>query len=262
MSPCDSKRTLKRSPKPLLSTMDSRTSSSTGITSGASASLPDSIFSMSRMSLIRSSRRWPLRSATVVSSPISLSTSPITPLLMSCSEPMIEVSGVRSSWLSVEVNSFFMRSASSWAVTSRPCAMTAITSRLELTSGVTVHSQISSTPSRRGLRILSPATDSRAVDELPPGAVELGVEFRHAPASSAVRRPARRRRSRTGSRRRGSPRPPCRPGCSSSTAIGARSANRASLRPLASTWRRASSSSTSCLSRRRFSRRWSSVSLP
>ena len=76
---------------------------------------------------MRSSRRWPLRSATAVSSATSLSTSPITPLVMSCSEPMIEVSGVRSSWESVEVNSFFMRSASSWAVTSRPCAITAIT---------------------------------------------------------------------------------------------------------------------------------------
>ena len=123
--------------------------------------MPDSIFSMSRMSLIRSSRRWPLRSATAVSSPTSLSTSPITPQLMSCSEPMIEVSGVRSSWLRVEVNSFFMRSASSCAVTSRPCAITAMTSFRKLTSGVTVHSQIRSMPSRRGLRIFRPAIDSR-----------------------------------------------------------------------------------------------------
>ena len=69
---------------------------------------------------------------------------------------------MRSSCESVEVNSFFMRSASSWAVMSRPCAMTAITSFWKLTSGVTVHSQIISAPSRRGLRILSPATDSRA----------------------------------------------------------------------------------------------------
>ena len=85
---------------------------------------------------------------------------------------------MRSSWLSVEVNSFFMRSASSCAVTSRPCAMIAMTSCRKLTSGVTVHSQIRSMPSRRGLRILSPAIGLALVEQLPPGAVELGVEFR------------------------------------------------------------------------------------
>ena len=76
---------------------------------------------------------------------------------MSCSEPMIEVSGVRSSCDRVEVNSFFMRSASSCAVMSRPCAITEMMVPSGLTSGVTVQSQTTESPSRRGLRTLTPA---------------------------------------------------------------------------------------------------------
>ena len=37
--------------------------------------------------------------------------SPTTPSAISPSEALIEVSGVRSSWLTVEMNSFFMRFA-------------------------------------------------------------------------------------------------------------------------------------------------------
>jgi len=102
------------------------------------------------------------------------------PVLMSCSEPMIEVSGVRSSWLSVEVNSFFTRSASRCAVTSRPWAMTAITVSSGLTSGVTVHSHITSMPSWRGLRmrpdrmIIGECRRAEALDMLQ--AMNTGVE--------------------------------------------------------------------------------------
>ena len=101
-----------------------------------------------------SSRRWLFRSATSVRSITSFGASPSTPALISCSEPMIEVSGVRSSCDSVEVNSFFIRSASSCAVTSRPWAMTETSSPSRLTSGVTVHSQTTVRPSRRRFRIL------------------------------------------------------------------------------------------------------------
>src|SRR5258706_140951 len=156
-----SKRTLKRSANARFSTSASRTRSLSENTSGASVSLPDSIFSMSSRSLIRSSSREPFRSATAVSSPMSWVRSPRTPELMSCSEPMIDVRAVRSSWLSVEVNSFFMRSASSWRVTSWPWAITAMTVPSGLTSGVTVHSHTTCRPSRRGLRTLSADTGSR-----------------------------------------------------------------------------------------------------
>ena len=74
---------------------------------------------------------------------------------------MIEVSGVRSSCDSVEVNSFFMRSASSCAVMSRPCAITDSSWPSALTRGVTVHSHTTSMPSRRGLRTFTPASGAR-----------------------------------------------------------------------------------------------------
>ena len=65
---------------------------------------------------------------------------------------MIEVSGVRSSWLSVDVNSFLSRSASICCVMSRPWAMTEITSPSSLTSGVKLNSHMISSPSRRKQR--------------------------------------------------------------------------------------------------------------
>ena len=203
------------------------------------------------MSLIRSSRRWPLRSAMVVSSSTSLSMSPSTPELISCSEPMIEVSGVRSSWLSVEVNSCFMRSASSCWVMSRPCTITESTRFSALTSGVRLHSQVISTPSRARwprragrtagsrLRIRSPQRSPMLL--LSGAGNRVSVPAR--PISSAAPKP--NRVSAAGLALRIGPW-----ASNSNTAIGERSANSASLRPEASTWRRASSSSTSCRSRR------------
>ena len=73
----------------------------------------------------------------------------MTPEFTSCSEPMIEVSGVRSSWLSVEVNSFFIFSISIAWVMSRTCTTTDRSSPCSLTSGISVNSQITSMPSRR-----------------------------------------------------------------------------------------------------------------
>ena len=142
--------------------------------SGDSSNLPDSIFSISSKSLIKSSSRCPLRSAIMVNSTTSFSKSPRTPEFMSCSEPMIEVSGVRSSWLSVDVNSFFRRSASSSWVISRPWAMMEITSPSSFTSGVKVNSHMISRPSRRTQRNLSrvaglaPETKSRHHESFTP----------------------------------------------------------------------------------------------
>src|SRR6266850_140478 len=251
-SPRASKRTLKRSPKPSLSTIASRTRPSMASTSGVMLSLPDSIFSMSRMSLMMSSRRWPLRSATSVSSLTSFESSPATPELSSCSAPMIEVSGVRSSWLSVEVNSFFMRSASVCRVMSLPWAMTETMSPSGLTSGVTVHSHTSAMPSRRGLRISRPASGSRVSLirlQWPSNSAWNSGSTRRLtcpPISSAAAYP-----NRSSAAWLTALTMPW--GSISRTAIGARSANSASFRPLASTWRRASSSSTSCSSSRWFS---------
>src|SRR5216117_893986 len=144
---------------------------------------------------------------------------------------MIEVSGVRSSWLSVEVNSFLMRSASICRVTSWPWAMTETMSPSGLTSGVTVHSHTRAMPSRRGLRILRPARGWRVS--------VIRIEW---PSNSACN---------SGSTRRLTCPPISSPaaypnrssaawltavtmpwGSISRTAIGARSANSASLRPL------------------------------
>ena len=54
----------------------------------------------------------------IIARPLS-EISPATPLLISPSDPMIEVSGVLSSWLTVEMNSFFMRSIFLRSVMSR-----------------------------------------------------------------------------------------------------------------------------------------------
>ena len=92
--------------------------------------LPESIRSMSRMSLIRRTSRSVFSTAiSTIRWPFSGS-GPSTPDSSSPSEPRIEVSGVRSSWLTIEVNSSFARSTSRRSVMScaMPCILTAVPS--------------------------------------------------------------------------------------------------------------------------------------
>ncbi len=85
----------------------------------ASSTLPESIRSRSRMSLISRTRRSVL--LTAISSmrcPFS-AIGPSKPLLRRPSAPRMDVNGVRSSWLTVDTNSPFRRSMARRSVTSR-----------------------------------------------------------------------------------------------------------------------------------------------
>ena len=73
---------------------------------------PASILSMSRMSLMRRINRSVLLIAICSSSRPRPGRSPVLPPRMRPSAPRIEVSGVRSSWLTVETKSVFSRSSS------------------------------------------------------------------------------------------------------------------------------------------------------
>ena len=85
----------------------------------SSGRVPDSIRSMSSRSLIRRVSRSVLCSAIVTIGPARGVSSPSLPPASRPREPRIEVSGVRSSWLTTERNSFFIRSTSRRWVTSR-----------------------------------------------------------------------------------------------------------------------------------------------
>ncbi|MCR5873845.1 hypothetical protein LRS10_06430 [Phenylobacterium sp. J426] len=71
------------------------------------------------MSLISRTSRRLLLSAMPISRPARSGSSPATPPASSPSEPAIEVSGVRSSWLTVETNSALACSARRRSVQSR-----------------------------------------------------------------------------------------------------------------------------------------------
>ena len=109
--------------------------------------LPERIRSTSRMSLMSRISRSQLRSAIVITRSAcvgAVSTSvPSMP-----SEPRIEVSGVRSSWLTMERNSSFIRSTSRRCVTSRNTT-TAPVMRSSLSTGVAVSSTGKVLPSVR-----------------------------------------------------------------------------------------------------------------
>ena len=72
---------------------------------------PDCIRSRSRMSLISRTSRSELLTAMRSRLAAFSLTSPTNPAESSPRAPRIEVSGVRSSWLTVEMNSSFMRSS-------------------------------------------------------------------------------------------------------------------------------------------------------
>ena len=80
---------------------------------------PDSMRSMSRISLIRRVSRSLLSNAISTILVAGGASSPSAPPARSPSEPRIAVSGVFSSWLTNETNSFFIRSTSRRRVTSR-----------------------------------------------------------------------------------------------------------------------------------------------
>ena len=80
---------------------------------------PDSIFSTSRMSLIRRARRSLFFAAMSTKVRALSGSSPVTPPAISPSAPRIEVSGVRSSWLTTEMKSLFNCSTRLWSSTSR-----------------------------------------------------------------------------------------------------------------------------------------------
>ena len=80
---------------------------------------PDSIRSMSRISLISRVRRSLLSIAISIIRVAGGASSPSAPPASSPNDPRIAVSGVFSSWLTKETNSFFIRSTSRRRVTSR-----------------------------------------------------------------------------------------------------------------------------------------------
>ena len=79
-------------------------------TANWNGSLPDSSFSRSSTSLIRRTSRWLLDWAMPIRRAALSGSWPAAPPAMRPSEPAIEVSGVRSSWLTAETNSSFSRS--------------------------------------------------------------------------------------------------------------------------------------------------------
>ena len=64
----------------------------------------------------------------------------------SCIEARIEVSGVRSSWLTIDTNCDFSPSSAREAVTSVPMAITNAASPSRLRSGATAHSIMRGVP--------------------------------------------------------------------------------------------------------------------
>ncbi len=104
--------------------------------------------SRSRMSLIRRTRRSVFSTAIWVIRCARSGSGPRTPLSSRPSEPRIEVSGVRSSWLTTDVNSFLVRSIMRRSVTSRKTT-TAPRMHPSCTIGVLVYSTGKDVPSLR-----------------------------------------------------------------------------------------------------------------
>ncbi len=105
--------------------------------SRAIGTCPEVMRSMSRMSLMSRTRRSVFCTAiSTMRRPFSGS-SPSTPDSNSPSEPRIDVSGVRSSWLTTEVNSSFARSAARDAVMS--CAVPSFATSTPFSSRTTSH---------------------------------------------------------------------------------------------------------------------------
>ena len=103
---------------------------------------------MSKISLINRVSRSLLTRAISTIRPAGAVSSPIAPPAISPSEPRIAVSGVRSSWLTIETNSLFSRSTSRRWVTSRKTT-TAPIARSSSISGVAVTSTGTARPSAR-----------------------------------------------------------------------------------------------------------------
>ena len=103
---------------------------------------------MSRISLISRASRSLLTRAMSTIRPAGAVSSPSAPPAISPSEPRIAVSGVRSSWLTMETNSLFIRSTSRRWVTSRNTT-TAPIARPSSISGVAVTSTGTDSPSAR-----------------------------------------------------------------------------------------------------------------
>jgi len=115
-----------------------------------------------------------------------------------------------------------------------------------LTSGVTDQSQTMSMPSRRGLRMVRLLIGWRVLtSSFHCGRSRRGIRLHQALDVAADELGGGIAEQQLRAWLTSRTMPSC---ASSSTAIGERSAKSCSLRPLASTWRRASSSSTSCCS--------------
>ena len=102
---------------------------------------------MSRISLIRRVSRSLLSSAISTILVAGGASSPSAPPARSPSEPRIAVSGVFSSWLTNETNSFFIRSTSRRRVTSRNTTTTPRTPDALPTIGLALTSTGTSRPS-------------------------------------------------------------------------------------------------------------------
>ena len=115
---------------------------------------PESIRSMSRMSLISRTSRSLFSSAIRSIRSAFSGESSSTPPASRPSAPRIDVSGVRSSWLTTEMNSSLTRSASRCSVTSWPVPSTLSTapSAPVITSARTCRTRTSSTPCVTGSR--------------------------------------------------------------------------------------------------------------
>ena len=110
---------------------------------------PDSMRSMSRMSLISRTSRSVLETAMSSMRLPWSSSSPNTPPAIRPSEPRIEVSGVRSSWPTTETNSSFMRSISRRSVMSLKVTTMPLVSPLSSWIGVLLNSTGNVVPSLR-----------------------------------------------------------------------------------------------------------------
>ncbi len=124
------------------------TSASAGWNARFIETTPASIRSMSRMSLISRVSRSLLSRAMSTIRPALGANGPRAPPESSPSAPRIEVSGVRSSWLTIETNSLFIRSTSRRWVTSRKTTTAPVTASPSM-SGVAVTSTGICSPSAR-----------------------------------------------------------------------------------------------------------------
>ncbi len=119
--------------------------------------LPNSSLSISRMSLTKRDRRSALVAAIDKSCASFSSKTPTPPFSATLNAPLMDVNGVRNSWLTVEINSAlscstFLRSVTSWMIKVK-------NNRSLISTGLILSSTFRLTPSlRRATRSFSPST--------------------------------------------------------------------------------------------------------